>query len=173
MAFHRRLYRVARQLRYRELPELIGRSVVIPSVDQVEATVMRCFELGPPINLLGRFEATAAKYGLLDLEFTSLQSTLTLQDRGGVALLKQLSFVKEDRTEENLRNEEFCLQELEESISGRELVKLFLISDLDLDSNPLRAKGFLQRSALPRAFRVTDACLTNSDYVWFNKHFYF
>jgi hypothetical protein len=169
MGFHRRLYRVAKQLRYRTLPELIGRSILIPSIRDVLGTVASSFELGSPVNPDARFEGMIAKYGILDLEFHSLQPNLGRQDRGGVALLKELCFVHEDRTEENLEEEDWCLELLEESISERQIVKLFLRCDLDLHGNP---RDVLQHSAPPCTFVVTDACLTNADYVWFNKHFY-
>ena len=172
MGFHRRLYRVAKQLRYRTLPELIGRSILIPSIRDILGTVAASFELGSPVNPDARFEGMIAKYGILDLEFHSLQPNLGRQDRGGVALLKELGFVQEERAEENLDEEDWCLQELEKSITDRQVVKLFLESDIDLDSNPLRAKGILRPSDLPSTFVVTDACLTNSSFVWINKHFY-
>jgi hypothetical protein len=41
----------------------------------------------------------------------------------------------------------------------------------------VRSEEFITHLTLPvdyfpRAFTITDACVTNADFVWFHKHFY-
>lgn len=110
-----------------------------------------------------------AKYELLDLSFHS-ETKFDLQDRGGVSLLKELYFVGAERDPEE---DDWCLEALEESIDdGQNLVKLFLRPESPANTDPNQRGGNLPAGYLPRLFLVEDACLTNANYVWMNKHFY-
>jgi hypothetical protein len=188
---------VARGIRYRSLPELIGRRVAIHGIETVGTDIRESLgdllpdecELISPINL-----PAIAKYGILDLEFTVSESVLTSNCQSGIGLLKETGLVCARKTppgtkgagitSEPLTGDTGILEELAEDIAkGQTLCKLFLkaeparmMPDLEQMSRQARREFFtdltLPADYFPREFAVIDACLTNTGFVWFVKHFY-
>ena len=59
---------------------------------------------------------------------------------------------------------------LVEDVEANEaIIKLFLKT---VKAQSMSRSLKLAANYFPRTFVVEDACLTNSSYVWFNKHFY-
>jgi hypothetical protein len=179
---------VARQLRYRDLPGLTGSSVLIKSADKVEADIKAALshELQFETHLIGPeqkyISGAMAKYGLLDLTFSAPGSLQRGEYESGIHLLKRLGFLPEGEQAEALselshvlgekEDDPTCLLELYEDISlDQTLLRLFLESDRIPGMGP-HIPGKLPDDYLPRIFKVTDACVTNAEFVWFHKHFY-
>jgi hypothetical protein len=174
---------LARTLRYRELSELIGRVVYIKSVgtigDDVRDSLGSAF---PKESRLvapePRFIRTALLKWTLDLTFNVWGEFFDVEYERGIPLLKKLGFLAETEFEEietelgnnsdDLTDMTGLIKELEQ---GKTVIRLLLKAEpprfppgLIIDPNP----GF----PLPREFIIKDACVTNSGFVWFHKHFY-
>jgi hypothetical protein len=170
--------RLAKDLRYRPLPELIGQSVVIQNVDSIEADLRQA--LAPLIPAEAIFEwpqrphmeRTLAKYGVLDVTFRVPSTLLQADDEHGVSLLKKLGFLPEqsilDQLPLTFENDPTCLSELHDDlVPDHAFIRLWLESQ---DARPKLVE--LPADYLPRPFTVRDACVSNATLVWFHKHFY-
>ncbi len=148
----------------------------------------------------GQFQGLAVvKYEILDLTFSVDHIDWNHDEVLGVPLLKELGFVVSpedlDRAENSGMDDPTCLAELSEDI-GKNQTLLRLL----LEKRPGRAKeleyikqivlsGRFQEilqaseageehfrrvvdSCFPDDFTISDACLTNAEFVWFHKHFY-
>jgi len=136
-----------------------------------------------------------AKYGILDLTYSVAGIEWMHEDQGGISLLTEMGFVQSP-TESFLPEGEdpTCLTELEEDVARNEvLLRLFIenkpkefddpeyVRGLVLDGRVQRimkasADGDVLRRLVdehfPGYFIVSDACITNADFIWFHKHFY-
>lgn len=173
--------KILRGLRYSSLPKLIGRKIEICSIETTESDIFAILggDLPADSRLISneniRREGAIAKYGIIDAEFSISNRHLAncpLIDRN---TFRELGFVlsledKEYVTKNPLPNgdEDFGLLDfLAEDIEKNEaIIKLFLRCDAPNLSLKLPTNFF------PQEFTVQDACMTNSGYVWFNKHFY-
>ena len=175
--------KVARGLRYRTLRELIGRRVLVNSLESLEtdihqtlaATVVSDCELVKPERKY--LERAIAKYGILDLTFHAPQSLIETDYETGIALLKALHFVthkaNSEKTDEIVKQfEDLGLSALEENLAEQKsLVRLYMQAEAFVrNSDNLLA---IPPSFFPRDFMIEDACATNGDSVWLNRHFYF
>jgi hypothetical protein len=180
--------KISRELRYRTLNELIGTTIPINGLESVEQDVASRLDALFPENcrLIGperkSMEGSTAKYGLLDLTYTAPSFLLESQYESGISLLKTLHFlIGPEEAEEIVRemrelDENFddptCLQNLNEDLEMKQtFLRLFLQTDHKAQGREIL--GILSPGFFPRVFTVKDACATNSDYVWFHKHFYF
>ncbi len=175
---------LARTLRYRGLPELIGKIVKINAPTTVEADVLTASGdwlpeqtrlIGPPEKYI---ERAMAKYGILDLTFSGQDTLLETQFESGIPLLKKLNFVigperAKEMAVEMETDDPTCLTELAEEIEQKQtVIRIFLQAEQIQGKGP-HCLGHLQPDYLPRDFTIADACVTNSGFVWFHKHFYF
>jgi hypothetical protein len=179
------LLRLGRELRYRELP-LIGKSVRIESLAGVEpalrALVAPWIAAGAEWNgcdVVGGL----GKYGLLDRSFAAPPELL--EDRStlvGIAALHAngmgLPIEPDPDPEITAMEAEMaagCLSDLADDLGGC-VLKVFLNDDVDDARRFAHVKNTLGRKLLPdyfpRAFTVTDACVTNAKRIWMGKHFY-
>lgn len=180
------LLNVARNLRYRTLTPMIGEYVTISDrtvvTNETSAFVARfvggCSFAGPEQKYL---DGQIAKYGILDLRFNAPNTMLDADADAGVSLLRELQFIDsgmEDLIEELGGDASYCLEELRDGIAENKThLKLFLES-----SNPnVSEMSMMHRMArmrdpslidFPITFAVVDACVSNSSFVWMNKHFY-
>jgi hypothetical protein len=172
---------VARALRYRPLDHLVGRSVEVHDLDEIEENVHLalgpdlpegCRLVGPELHFR---EGAVAKYGILDLRFSAPGELLTEGDvRTGVALLRELGFLPGGETgpQQRVCDDPLCLEMIQEELAkGQVYLQLFLEGgrpSAGLPYFPLRVPD----GYLPRAFRIADACVTNAELVWLWKHFY-
>ena len=173
--------RIARQIRYQSLDSLIDETVSASSIDSIESEIQAFIQQscpdgtfsGPPrSNLVG----TLTKYGILDLEFRMSEFLLVPELRTGIRLLKELGYLPRpdkisDAEKESNRG---YLEGLDESIDEDGiLLKVFLIDpNFQISSDRILQVQDHSRIPFPIEFSVVDACVTNSGYVWINKHFY-
>ena len=94
------LVRLARDLRYQTLSDLLGHPVTIRGLDTLQADLVQAF--APTISaamVLRRLEpryrlGALVKYGLLDLAFTLPEPITIVNDIEGLPLLEQLRIVR-------------------------------------------------------------------------------
>jgi hypothetical protein len=180
----RLLLRLARELRYRPLAHLIGRRVRVDSLAGVElALAGLAGDVRWEANV--HLEGALAKYGLVDARGAAphawLEHSGTLP---GIATLRACGFVpaRGERWEEHDLSDfggaNALLEQLVEDLGERRCIcKLMLrddIPDAEHQARLMKAKRGLRLPAtyFPRTFEVVDACVTNSDFVWFARHFY-
>jgi hypothetical protein len=101
----------------------------------------------------------------------------------GVALFKELGFIlpPEDRADFADMfgdDDQLFFERLIEDLDAQSCVlKLFLEDGIGFEARMERIKATsplltLPSDYFPRELTVTDACVTNSGFVWFTKHFY-
>lgn len=190
--------KLARELRYRSLPDLVGCEITINSLASVQADIRAA--LGDALPSGCKFvesdakniEVPLAKYGLIDITLIAPPDVLDSSRRAGARLLRELGFIDGPVSQDVRENRDVtvpdptCLELLAEGVNKEEsLIKLFLssIPQSDLKQHFLNllikkqehgwdAAFKLPERFFPRAFQLEDACITNADSVWFHKHFY-
>ncbi len=171
--------RLARDLRYRSLPELIGQSVVIQHADSIEEDLRKVLAHLLPLEALFEWprrphmDRTLAKYGVLDVTFRIPTMMVPEEVEQGLPLLKKLGFLPEqsilDQLPLTFENDPTCLSELHDDLTDDQtFVRLWL------EAQGPRPKALiaLPDDYLPRPFTIRDACVSNATLVWFHKHFY-
>lgn len=175
---------VAKNLRYKTIESLIGRTVTISSRHNIaEATsallateLKGCQYINPDERVAC---GQIGKYGMLDLEF---DAPIALVEQGflsGIPLLRSLGFIDES-AQEILEKWEvdsgFCIDELHQDLTTQKgFVKLYLknTDSTDLSLHERMKRTFKPETIpFPMTFVVTDACLANSSRMWIHKHFY-
>jgi hypothetical protein len=142
--------------------------------------------------------AALAKYKLLDLSFASANLTLTSEDRVNRTVLASLGFVpaKGDLTSNDAfasdDGDPSCIRHLVDyTREGCEWIKVFLDvwpirnafeeymavlgkrrTSIDAEDHVLMQLMRQVDGLFPSQFRIRDACITSSDFVWLHKHFY-
>ena len=150
---------------------------------------------GPEQKYIG---FAVVKYGILDLTFSVEPIDCSRGDLHGIPLLKELGFATDPRDLPDGAVDEkdpTCLTELQEDIDKNEMVlRLFLekrpggLGDPEylkqqvvsgrlqeiLRANEAGEEAFerVVQDCFPGDFTVSDACLTNAEFVWFHKHSY-
>lgn len=183
------------RLKYRPISQAIGRQFTIPAFSEIEKTVLQ--EMRPllPVQFSLRDDPrhmakVLTKYGALDLTFTSSSPVLSDADLITREALLNLGL----GTSEGNLTEDF--EWVEKGLSDEEcFFRLFLTWGTPSDAMELRdqqaraevAKGvpanlvyeaafdYLVENVgqrFPLAFTVDDACLTNSESIWVQAHFY-
>jgi hypothetical protein len=195
-----------RNVKYKRLQHLLGRSLTISSFDQIECEALGAVardvpEGFRPTNSFKTFEGMLAKYGFLDLDFSMPRDLLTSGERINGRSIHELGYSR-PRGEARRQNEgdRACLEILMESArESTTYLRLFLDSAWSRDAmkrihdavkRQLSGKNVSMeaydeafRSAMfetidtlkksfPITFTIEDACLTNSDAIWLEKHFY-
>lgn len=196
------LRRVSRQLKYRALPVLIGRRVVVSITVSATSEVHDQLRDSLPVGIQFKgpeskyIKASLAKYGILDLTFTVERVVWESRDGPGMPLLEDFGFVFRDQEPSEALSpfdkDPTCLEQLQQDINEQQTVlKLFFEEQPKRDMQAYIAhllesgkakilfngRGFDDLDQLlvdyfPKTFEVADACLTNADFVWFHKHFY-
>lgn len=170
--------KVARNIRYHTLPDWVGKQVVVNGIDSIEQDVKRGLELllldrGTLVEVERKFRQLAlAKYDLLDLSFTLQSEWIWNVEIRGIPLLKQLYIVPplaEDKLDRAFQLD--MLDKLAEDIEQNKVYLLLFLRALELRTVKSRLLS-LPDDYFPRTFVVEDACITNTDLAWFNKHFY-
>ena len=180
------LLNVARNLRYRTLAPMVGQSITISAraliTAETEAFVGRfaddCLFAGPEQEYL---DGQIAKYGILDLRFSAPTTLLDADTDSGVPLLRQLGFIDDDARDsiDELGDDgSCCLEELRDGIAENKTHLLLFLVSPDLDVSEMLMMDRMARIQdpsiidFPIVFSVVDACVSNSSFVWINKHFY-
>ena len=187
------LRKVAKELRYLLLTDIIGSRVTIHSIETIQADILH--SLSPPLPATAVLErpeqrfliGALIKYGLMDLTFAIPEPIATGTDAPGILLLQQLGFVIAPKQHPAVSadgamwsDDPTCLAELADSLNMHHfVVRLFLELPPDTDGLPPLddpahwfAPFRLPTSYFPKTFTVSDACMSNAGFVWFHKHFY-
>lgn len=190
---NRLIKKLARELKYLSLSELFGREIVIHSVETVEDNIRRalgdivpegCRLLTEPQSMKGML----AKYDFLDLTFSVPAYLLQSHYESGISLLKALHFII-DPSEEDidelkykevsgfLEDDPTCLTELAEDVSKNMTVCRMILNrsnprEWNKNNRMMEMIASLPSGYFPQIFVIRDACITNSEFVWFHKHFY-
>lgn len=173
--------KIARELRYKTLNGAVNRDIIIHRLESIESDILASLADAFPVDCHlvkteNEFlEGAIAKYGIIDATFLAPDNLLGTDSPGGITLLKELGFITDANSEDSNAVEEMfgddptCLAELAEGIDKSQMViRIFLQDDRDEDTFYLK----IPEGYFPRKFRVEDACVANSDFVWFHKHFY-
>lgn len=176
--------KILRGIRYCSLENLIDRRLEICSLETVEADIFAILGGDLPadsrLNLQKQvyLEGAIAKYGIIDAEFSISNRHLSACSLIDSNTLRELGFVLSPEDKEVLSKSTLgsdgedlgLLDFLADDVEKNEaLIKLFLRADTP-QSSKFALK--LPKDYFPRTFVVEDACMTNSGYIWFNKHFY-
>lgn len=182
------LRRVARGVRYRRLEGPLKQEVQIGALQdlfQLPGQIL------PDLGCAARFdvdrmknaEALIRKYGFLDLRYDIDPSCLRDVEPVGISGLKELGFLPtpgEEYSQEvaEIHEEAACLQHLSDEVDREEGVLLLFLDPLE---DPVEGLGLRERFLrmtpefqlpLPLTFRVRDAAISNSSFVWINRYFY-
>jgi hypothetical protein len=170
--------KVARNIRYHALPDWIDKQVVVNGLGSVEQDVQQglndvLLEQATLVEFdLRRRQLALSKYGILDLEFLIEFEWVWNSEIAGVPLLRQLhldSPLAEDERGREVQRD--ILEEISNQISQNNVyILLFLTTERMLDWKKHLLS--LPDDYFPRTFLVEDACVTNTNWAWFNKHFY-
>jgi hypothetical protein len=166
-------------LKYQEIPELMGRSLHISSAETAPEEVLnQCRDALPSSiqflepGLKGR-QDIIAQYGILDLTYGIAPEELQSLEPGGRSLADELGLFQdvEGMVQENGGWEAELWGDLAQ---GNGYVRLFLRTweHLTPEEREHRRKHGLPRDFFIQTYRILDACLTNTSWVWFIKHFY-
>jgi len=188
-----------RRLRYKTLDHLVGSTVVVTGLDNLMRDLIT--SLGPGlrtfslISTRNELAGCAAKYGFLDVTLAS-ETPPANWEKPTRSLMRDLGFFqKGKRTSDRIadQSDPTCLSELIGNIdNSRAFMRLLLTCDSTEVWIKSRWKQALETSVnfeeattrafnqgmndfeerLPGTFAVEDACLANSDFVWFHKHFW-
>ena len=178
------LRKILRGLRYCSLPKLIDRRLEICSLESVEADIFAI--LGGDLPADSRLvsperiylEGAMAKYGIIDAKFSISIRHLTACPSIDGTTLRELGFVLSPEDKNSLAENVLetdgedvgLLDFLADDVENNEaMIKLFLRA---AESQSPRLSLKLAENYFPQTFVVEDACMTNSNNVWFNKHFY-
>lgn len=124
--------RIARELRYRSLDELINRELTINQLDSVEkdisAALLDVLSQGFKYVETERqfLEGAMVKYGIIDVTFAAPERLPNSRDEGGISLLKHLGFIDEVDKEDHADSSELfgsdlsCLELLAEGLEKKE-----------------------------------------------------
>jgi hypothetical protein len=179
--------RIGRGLRYRALPELVGRAITLRSLDDARAALRELVAplLGPgaPWEPPTSLDLALAKYGLIDTEFAASAALLDHPTtERGIPVARRMGFAprRGERWDDLPGAEDpYCFEELARDLDQCRL-KLFLRDGAPDEPRMERLSDAVQRKVpltlpddyFPCKLEVIDACVTNSSFIWFNAHFY-
>ncbi len=164
--------------RYQEIPDLIGRMVTISNLEVAPDEILRqCQDCLPtPIQFLKpdlkTRQASIAKRGILDLTYEIDWTEVESVTPGGKPLANFLGLFQ-DSIEAMVEDEGgWEVAFWEDLIQQKGFVRLLLRTweKLTPEARERRIKYGVSPDFIIKTFRVTDACLTNSELVWFIKY---
>jgi hypothetical protein len=180
---------IAKNIKYQELSELIGKTVTINSIDTLPDDIRRDLGLFANTRWLTKDEkflrGAIAKYGLIDLDYL-YYGELPPTAESGIKLIRRFHLVQENSENEN---DEFSreltglgqsfLEDMGEELNSNQVYfKAFLRTEHPKGLEGLQTFfSFKQGQAFPddyfpREFVVEDAALSNTSHIWMFRHFY-
>lgn len=174
--------RLLRGLRYTELSHLIGLEIEIDSLEKLRNNLDKLLieHKQPVASLLSEHpDVPFRKYGILDLAFEVLNTDHPI-DRKPARFLKEMGFLPDRAEVDDAVFPDagigFLEEMLEQTQSGKLMLKLFLRSRGGYQGAKDRpVEEWLKMDLtkhFPCKFAIVDACITNCDLIWLNKHFY-
>jgi|GEM_PF-6716085 len=175
---------IARQIKYQQLDDLIGREVIINSVDSIFDDVKHELQLptnAVPVTRDEKYSRIAiAKYGLIDIDYT-VQNIAIMKALTDFDAIRTLSLYQEpsgNYSDDDLFME-ISLGYLEDMVQDLDSGMIYMMLYLETehpDDIAERKKQFEKFSIpdnyFPRKFVVEDAALCNTRLAWMMKHFY-
>ncbi len=176
---------VLRMFRYATLERFIGRQFKVSTHATLRDDLMQLGQtLAAGVTLLQEdirnLYLQIAKYGILDLRFCVEPDTFECDFEAGKQLIRRLGFGADSKAEwsEVFPEFESLMPEISNDVmQGKWYLMIHAnivghaIQGRDLVAS-IRASNDLTKLPLPAEFRIVDACVTNSTYAWFSKHFY-
>ncbi len=176
---------VLRLFRYATLHHLIGRRFTVSAYELLREDLTRLgSDLGISATLLHEdvrnLYLQIAKYGILDLRFGVARDTFDCNFQSGKGVIRELGFGPDSAAEwaEVCPEFEGLMPDLAAEMHEN---KWFLLIYANIVGNvatgrdlveSIRTSNDLAKLPLPAAFDIVDACVTNTEYAWFSKHFY-
>jgi len=183
---------IGERLRYRDVPEIVGRGVVINAISSIESDVTQTLLdiLPTQCKLVETYSPVLSikKLGILTLDFAVPSMVLANNYETGNELLKRLGYIENPEvrnayriwaaifnSSKAARRDLMGLGDLLEDINGGQT---YFKIEFKVDKIPQRLKGVSLRDFdsrlpddyLPREFKVKRACFTNSKLVWLHTY---
>jgi len=183
---------IGERLRYRDVPEIVGRGVVINAISSIEWDVTQTLLdiLPTQYKLVDTYSPILSikKLGILTLDFTVPSIILENNYETGNELLKRLGYIENPEvrnayriwtaifnSDKAARRDLMGLGDLLEDINGGQT---YFKIEFKVDKSPQRLKGVgrkdlysqLPNDYLPGEFKVKRACFTNSKLVWLHTY---
>lgn len=165
---------IAARLRYQPIPQIIGQTIQIDSLQVLEADLHAAIspqvpELGKLVDPeLSSIKQTLAKHHVIDLTFQIEDNLVAEHTQTGIDLLNDLGFMMNTAELEQFEyvaalvgdnfDDPTLLSELQLDLMDEQMVLRILLRDVDGNAN---------------SFIVVDACITNAASVWLHKHPYY
>lgn len=175
---------VLRDFRYATLEPLLGRQFTISDHERLrDELVSLGHECSPDAALLhegvGHFYLQIAKYRFLDVGYRVPSGAFEVDYQSGKQLLRELGFGSgtADGFAELFPEFKGMVPNIAAEVQKGDwylMVFAKLVEPRASDDVFQRIKETknLALLPLPGEFKITDACVTNSSYAWFAKHFY-
>ena len=174
---------VLKRLRYATLDELIGRSLTVSThvtlQEDVERFAREISAAELPLQVdVRNLCLQIAKYGMLDLSFQVAKDTFDCSYRRGKEVIRELGFGSDSDLADLFPEYEGMMPDIaSDLIEDKWHLLIFARMDDKGKTGPgmvasVLAEKDLSLLPLPSEFRVLDACVTNTTYAWFAKHFY-
>lgn len=182
---------LARNVKYRELPDLIGQKITVHAFDSLLDDIQNGLNISESASLIVKdyllLRGAIAKYGIVDLRYHVSPDALKISS-SGVRVLRDLALAppSEQLEDEFDSGENFAdalaltyLEDIvEETTTNSSYLLLFLRTKLPrLDAKESLKRYFQYMKSFPndffpREFIVEDAALSNTRMAWISKHFY-
>jgi hypothetical protein len=172
---------LAQTLRYKLMPEYIGRELVIHELASIDDDIRRVLEAEIPEPAewfalpASEVEEALLKHGIIDVSYIVPAGMLDSDYETGIELLQSLGFIMDSAEE---RAFEVVSQLVGDKLDDATDL-LVLKEDLEEGSTYLRlflhAEPASQEQSpdlLPCLFVIDDACIANAQSVWLHRHFY-
>ncbi|HKF20447.1 MAG TPA: hypothetical protein VKE93_02695 [Candidatus Angelobacter sp.] len=186
-----------RKLKYRHLPQLIGRQITIPAITHVEEPILAAIVpvIRSSFKLKDSFENLALvmrKYGFLDVTLICSEQLLAPSDRISRGVIRDLGYSPSPDDDWERAFLEVLVEDIAEQAC---FLRLFLNSKWSEGAivrfvnqmNEERSRGVPEEDTIdaaastlaekmhgwfPVTFTVEDVCLSNSGTIWLAKHGY-
>lgn len=169
--------KVARGLRYVALEGLIGRQVIVQSPESADSDLLAVIGdyidrdgSKPPLLHIGK--GVHSKYGFLDVYLRGKSELLTKEAQSGIPLLIALGMISREEEGGVFMCPDDFEQMARDIVQSRTHLRLIMVDEEFEQAGHQPGMIDDYTSKFPIQFRITDACVSNSPYVWRWKHFY-
>jgi len=172
----------SKKLKYRYRSKLVGMKVTINRIETIEEDICHAIsEIFPEeyklISDKYCVEGTIVKYDLLDLTFSTSSKLLESKYESGIPLLEKLGFLPLRGEEKDDRDPNFMSSLAKDIDRNKKYIKMFLRR---VDRRPIikiledcqKFDYNLPPDYLPQQFKIENACITNSDWIWVYEYVY-
>jgi hypothetical protein len=179
---------IARNIKYQELPELIGKTVTINSIATIPSDIQRDLGLSTKAEWVKKEEKflrrAMAKQGLIDIDYRLNGVTLSGAE-SGIELVRRFHLVQRIQESDDPLEQDLVkvaigfLEDIAEELTATQVYfKAFLETKHPIGEEAIKTFFNYQQGEVfpddyfPRQFVVKDAALSNTSHIWMFKHFY-